>query len=293
MPGGAGRQLDGEAEPAVGVDCRRAGVARRQPQRAGEILVVVGGDQRLGLLRPFGDDAAAADDAIGLHLEHIREIAADGDFQVEADRLHAVVGEVEILMHPVGQDARDGEAEGARQHRTVLAEKLPVGKKQPRGVMRDRRTIQHIPLGAVGEHVPGADHAGVADIQAHVARPVDLAIRLGDQDAEAMVDRDLRRADGNLEGQVAHSCARRVAQAGRGGARKPRACLPLRGDDSRRGRQADEQRVRGVTWHSIYAAVAYRLLHAAPMHVLLAACRTRRRSSSSSSGAGSGNASSS
>ena len=69
--------------------------------------------QFLLLVGPLRGDAAATDDAFGLHFEDIGEVAADGDLQVEADRLAAVVGDVEVFVHAAANGAAEHEAQGA------------------------------------------------------------------------------------------------------------------------------------------------------------------------------------
>ena len=58
-----------------------------------------------------GGDAAAPDDAAGLHLEEVGEVAAYGDLQIELHLAHAVIDEIEILMEAAANGAADRQTE--------------------------------------------------------------------------------------------------------------------------------------------------------------------------------------
>ena len=65
--------------------------------------------------------------------------------------------------------------------RAVLGQEGAVGQEDARGVVGDGAAVQQVPGLAVGVDRPAADHARVEEVQALVARPVDLAVRFGDQ----------------------------------------------------------------------------------------------------------------
>ena len=199
MPGLAGVDPQFEAQPAIGVGGRVVAVPRADMHGADEILVAIGRAQLLVLIRPVGGDAAAADDAVQLHLEHIGEVGADGDLQVEPHRPAAMVGDVEVLVHAAAEFAADDQTQGARLHRAILAEEGSVGEVDAGGVGGDGAAVQQVPRLAVGRDRHGGDHAGVEEIQALVRRPIHLAVRIGDQHGLRVVDGDLRRADFDLE----------------------------------------------------------------------------------------------
>ena len=52
----------------------------------------------LGPLRPFRHDLTTAYDTAGLDLENVGKVGPEGDLELKTHRLHAVVGDVEILM---------------------------------------------------------------------------------------------------------------------------------------------------------------------------------------------------
>ena len=200
MPGLPGLQRDVEAQPPVGVHRRPAvAVAGADDHLAAEILVAIGDAQHLPLLRPRRGDAAAPHDLVALHLEDVGEIGADRDLQVEANRILAVVGDLDILVQPAIDMAADHQAQRARRDRPVLAHEGAVGLEDARRMVGDGAAIQQVPRLAVGIDRPGADHPGVAEIQPAFAGPVHLPVGFGHQHRLSLVDGDLRRADLNLE----------------------------------------------------------------------------------------------
>src|SRR5207253_367601 len=61
-------------------------------------------------LRPLRGDPTAAHDAAGLHLEDVCEVATQRDLELKAYPLHAVVGDVEILVHAAVDRSADDKA---------------------------------------------------------------------------------------------------------------------------------------------------------------------------------------
>ena len=203
MPGLAGLQGDVEAQPPVGVHRRLAvAIAGADDHLAAEILVAIGDAQHLPLVRPRRGDAAAPHDLVALHLEDVGEICADRDLQVEAHRVPAVVGDLDILVQPAIDVAADHQAQRARRDRPVLAHEGAVGLEDARRVIGDGAAVQQVPRLAVGIDRPGADHPGVAEIQPAFAGPVHLPVGLGHQHRLPLMDGDLRGADLNLERHV-------------------------------------------------------------------------------------------
>ena len=58
---------------------------------------------------------------------------------------------------------------------------LRLVREDARGVVADRTAVEQIPRFAVGVDGPGADQAGIEEIETLVGRPADLSVRLGDQ----------------------------------------------------------------------------------------------------------------
>ena len=67
--------------------------------RADEIVVSIDRPKLLPRLRPLRGDMTAAHDAAGLHLEDVGKVATKRDLKLKVYPLHAVVRDVEILMH--------------------------------------------------------------------------------------------------------------------------------------------------------------------------------------------------
>jgi len=78
--------------------------ARTDPvnQRTIEIQVAVGGSQLARIRVPLGFYSTAPDESMRLDFEYIREVRADRDFEVESDRIAAVVDDIEIFMVSFG-----------------------------------------------------------------------------------------------------------------------------------------------------------------------------------------------
>jgi hypothetical protein len=74
----------------------------------------------------------APDDAAALHLEDVGEVAAKRDLEVEANRLAAVIGDVDVLVHAAADVAAEREAEDARLDRSALGEEGAVGLEDTR-----------------------------------------------------------------------------------------------------------------------------------------------------------------
>ncbi len=252
-PGLAGRELHVEADPAVGVDRRGPHPARPHRDLAFEVAVDIGRAQSRGLLGPFGVDPAPAHDGIGLHFEQVGEVAANGDLQIEPHHLIAVVHQLEVLVQALAQGAADHQAEAACGNGAGLRDEGPVDEEDLRRVVGDVAAVQQVPLFSVGVELPAGNHAGVRGVQPFVRRPSDLAVLLGDEDAVALIDRQARRADRDLDGHcgawadpppvlgMGNVMSRSAASAGRRGPaiartgavpphpRRSRAALPARG----------------------------------------------------------------
>ena len=117
MPGRSGVDAHPEAEAPVGISGKLVLVLHADVDRAQKILVAVCGTQLLMRIGPLGVDAATPDDASRLHLEHVGEIAAESDLQIEADVLAAMVGDVEVFVHAAGKPAGQREAKSVCGHR--------------------------------------------------------------------------------------------------------------------------------------------------------------------------------
>src|SRR5262249_10597167 len=140
-----------------------------------------------------------AHDVVGLHLEDIGKIAAQRDLELEGCRLYAIVDDIEILVHAAADRPAEGEAQTAWRDRAVLGQESAIGQKNAGCVIADGAAVQQFPRLAIGINGPAADDPRIEEIEALFARPIDLTVLFGDQHRLALVDRDLRRADLDLD----------------------------------------------------------------------------------------------
>jgi len=146
MPGLPGVQRDVEAQPPVGIHRGLAiAPAGADDHLAAEILVAIGDAECLPLVRPRRCDAAAPHDVVAPHLEDVGEIGTHRDLQVEAHRIPAVVGDVDILVQPTVDMAADHQAQRACRNRSVFAHEGAVGLEDARRVIGDGPTVQQVP----------------------------------------------------------------------------------------------------------------------------------------------------
>src|SRR6266446_8124560 len=199
-----------EAEPPIGENsfarCARDGDC----YRAVKISVRIGGAQPLPSLRPFRRDLAAAYDVARLDLEYVGKIGSRRDFELKPHRLHAVVGDVEIFVQAASDGSADRQPDRARRDYPVFGENGLVGEENACGMIVEGTAIQQLPRFAVCVDRPVADNPRVEKIEALLARPADLPVRLADEHRLTLVDRDLGRTNVNLECHGASSYARRV-----------------------------------------------------------------------------------
>src|SRR5262245_35261796 len=126
MPGFTGVEVDFETEPTVGI--HRIGVSTPSSNRhsAGEVAVAIDCPELLLRLRPFRDDTAATHDGARFHLTDICEITPQHDLKLKAHPLHAVVGDVEILVHAAADRSADDKAECALRDHAVRGGDLSI-----------------------------------------------------------------------------------------------------------------------------------------------------------------------
>src|ERR1700730_10664320 len=188
-----------EAETTVCIDGLFRKIMRGNCYRAAEVAVAIDCVKLLVCLRPFGCDPPPAYNVARLHLEEIREVATDGDFKLKFYRLHAVVGNVEIFVHAAINPSADGKAERTRRNDTRLRRERTVRKEDARRVISDGAAIQQLPRFSIGVDGPTADNARIDEVKPPFAWPIDLSVWITDKDGLALVNRDLRRTDLDLE----------------------------------------------------------------------------------------------
>src|SRR6266536_3797682 len=180
VPGFPGFESDFEAEPAIGIRGLAGRSQRSNRHRPAEITVAVGCAKPLQRRQPFRDDAPAADNAIRFHLEDVRKVAAYRDLELKLDRLHAVVGDIKILVHAATDPAADAQPERAGGNRAALGRKVAIRQRDPCRIVGDGTAIEQLPWFAIGVDGPATDHARIEEIQTLFARPVDLPVQLAD-----------------------------------------------------------------------------------------------------------------
>jgi hypothetical protein len=79
---------------------------------------------------------APADEASELHLEQVREVRAQGDLEVEADRHEPMVDDIQVLVDAITDGAADDERQRARGDVAVLSRDNGVGEVHARCEVR-------------------------------------------------------------------------------------------------------------------------------------------------------------
>jgi hypothetical protein len=199
MPGIARIEANFEAEAAIGIRPARLARCRSNCHGAGEIAVMVTRTKPLLDLRPVGRNPTAAYDVVRFDFEDVGKVAAQRDLELKAYAPHAVVGKVQILVQPAVDHSTDNEAERAIRNNAVGGRNAAIGEIGPRGIVGDRAAVQENPRLAIGVNSPTADHPRIIEIETLLARPIDLTVRIADQQRLTVVDRCLVRTDLNLE----------------------------------------------------------------------------------------------
>ena len=137
VPSLARLKRDVEAEAPVGRDSLARCTRHCNRHCTVKIPVGVGGAKPLPCLGPFSGDLATAHDAGRFHLEDIGEVASERDLKLEPHGLHAVVGDVEVFVHPTADRSADSEAKGARRNRAVLRKDGLIGQEDACRVIVD------------------------------------------------------------------------------------------------------------------------------------------------------------
>jgi len=176
---------DGSHADAIGGDS----------QRAHEIGVAVGRAQLLCGSRPLGRYSPAAHYAAGFDFEDIREIGPQHDLQLEAHGLHAVIRDVEVLVHAARNRSAHDQAQCSWRDCAVLRHNAAVREVNFRGVVADGAAVQEVPGHAVGINCPATEDARVEEEQSALAWPVDPGVELGHQHGLTMVNGNLRRTN--------------------------------------------------------------------------------------------------
>src|ERR1700685_3984615 len=114
---------------------------RNDGDRPFEIGIAICSAKLLTRRGPLGGDAPAAQDVTRLYLEDISEAAANGDLQLELNRFHAVIHNVEVFVHTAINRAADGEPERARRYGDFHGGDGSVGEEDACGVITDASSV--------------------------------------------------------------------------------------------------------------------------------------------------------
>src|SRR5882724_8338849 len=92
--------------------------------------------------RPLRGNPATAYNAARLHLKNVGKIGAQRDLELEDRRFHAVVDDIEILVHAAADRPAEGETQCAWRNRAVLGEQSASGKKDAGCIVADGAPVQ-------------------------------------------------------------------------------------------------------------------------------------------------------
>jgi hypothetical protein len=188
VPGFARIQDDFEVEPTIGISCFGPTVRRSHHHGANELAIAIAGPQLLPGLRPRRCDMPAAHDVVRLYFEYVGEIATQRDLKLKARPPHAVVGNVEVLVHSLADQPAQNETKCAGRNHAIRRRNGSIRKINSRGVGRYRSAIEKLPGFAIRVDSPTANDSRVKEIEPLLAGPVNLSIRFTDQDCLAVMD---------------------------------------------------------------------------------------------------------
>ena len=139
VPDPARLDRDFEAAPPIRVKTGRAVAATHGLDLAHKIAVAVAGNELRLVLRPFGGDPAAPDQMAAFDFEEIGKIAAHRDFEIELDRVGAVVGDVDVFVQAAFVDrASELEEQRSLLDIAVLGNDPGIGHKDLGSKISDR-----------------------------------------------------------------------------------------------------------------------------------------------------------
>src|SRR6516165_8228183 len=188
VPGFAGVKGDFEVESAIGISCFGSTLRRSDHHGASEIAIAIASPQLLLRLRPRRDDVPAAHDVVRFYLEYVGEVATQRHLELKVHPAHAVVGNVEVLVHSLADQPADNETKRAWWNDPVGGRNRPIRKINSRGVVRYRTSIEQLPRLAIRVDTPTADDPCVKEIESLLAWPANLSIRFSHQYRLAVMD---------------------------------------------------------------------------------------------------------
>jgi hypothetical protein len=188
VPGFARIQDDFEVESIIGISRFGSTVRRSHHHRANEIAIAIASPQPLPCLRPRRGDVPAAHDVVRLYFENVCEIATQRDLKLKINLSYAVVGDVEILVHPLADQPAQNETKCAGRNHAIRRRNGSIRKINSRSVGRYRPAIEKLTGFAIRVDSPTANDSRVKEIEALLAGPMNLSIRFTNQDCLAVMD---------------------------------------------------------------------------------------------------------
>jgi hypothetical protein len=199
VPGCLWLSRDIEAHPPVCIDGPRTALAHGHSQCAPKILVLIARGKAEFALAPSRHDAAAAHHLVRLYFEQVSKIASERDFQIEANRLHAVIHNLQVFVNASGEAAPDLKPDSAGWNCSLLGGNGSIDQANPHRVMRNVCEIEQIPALAVSPDLPTAEQACIEEVQTFVAGRMNLTVVLGNKRAIALVDDGVGRTNCNFK----------------------------------------------------------------------------------------------
>lgn len=149
MPLGARLEGDIEVKAAISVNGVRGAAFQAQSQTATKVSMRILIDQVLVIPVPLGFNVAAANESSRAHFKDIGEITADQNYQIKANRVAAIVVNVDIFVQRIGQRTRRDKSNRAGCDFPVFGYEMRIHQACARGVIHHGARIQQGPAESV------------------------------------------------------------------------------------------------------------------------------------------------
>jgi hypothetical protein len=163
--------------------------------------VPVGRRQLAAALIPARGEVVPLAEATALHLEQVGEVGLELQLDQKSDGVQGAIGDPERLADAFLDRSDQLEPHTAGPNRRLALEVLEqrVGQVQPRRVVGDGRRADPLPGPAVDAQAVCADVARVVGEDTLGLVGLHLTIVVRDHEGAALVDREDRRPDGDLD----------------------------------------------------------------------------------------------
>jgi hypothetical protein len=119
---------------------------------------------------------SATHDIVRLYFEYVSEVATHRHLKLKNHPAHAVIGNIEVLVHPLADQSADNETKSAWWNDPIRSRNCPIRKINSRGEVRYRASVEQLPRLAVGVNGPTANNSRVQEIKPLLAGPLNLPI---------------------------------------------------------------------------------------------------------------------